>query len=81
MYPAIDLTAGEKERGTIETILCSPVSRVHPLVLGKFLMVLTASLFTALLAILSMGMTFVAGKKILERLSPLNATDSRFRSA
>ncbi len=73
MYPAIDLTAGEKERGTIETILCSPVSRVH-LVLGKFLMVLTASLFTALLAILSMGMTFVAGKKILARLSPLNAT-------
>lgn len=71
MYPAIDLTAGEKERGTIETILCSPVSRVH-LVLGKFLMVLTASLFTALLAILSMGMTFAAGKKILARLSPLN---------
>src|SRR5438045_2967009 len=27
-YPAIDVTAGEKERGTIETILCSPVSRV-----------------------------------------------------
>ena len=27
MYPAMDLTAGEKERGTIETILCSPVSR------------------------------------------------------
>src|SRR3990170_736997 len=27
MYPAIDLTAGEKERGTIETILASPVSR------------------------------------------------------
>src|SRR6202521_1173967 len=71
MYPAMDLTAGEKERGTIETILCSPVSRVH-LVLGKFLMVLTASLFTAVLAILSMGMTFAAGKKILERLSPLN---------
>src|ERR1700722_1018078 len=39
MYPAMDLTAGEKERGTIETILCSPVSRTH-LVLGKFLMVL-----------------------------------------
>ena len=34
MYPAMDLTAGEKERGTIETILCSPVSRTH-LVLGK----------------------------------------------
>ena len=36
-------------------------------------MVLTASLFTALLAILSMGMTFAAGKKMLERLSPGNA--------
>ena len=46
MYPAMDLTAGEKERGTIETILSSPVSRVH-LVLGKFFMVLTAALFTA----------------------------------
>ena len=45
MYPAMDLTAGEKERGTMETILCSPVSRTH-LVLGKFLMVLTASIAT-----------------------------------
>src|ERR1700676_3120470 len=57
MYPAIDLTAGEKERGTIETILCSPVSRIH-LVLGKFFMVLTASLFAAGLSIASMAITF-----------------------
>jgi len=64
MYPAMDLTAGEKERGTIETILSSPVSRVH-LVLGKFFMVLTAALFTAVLALISMGMTFAAGKKML----------------
>ena len=26
IYPAIDLTAGEKERGTMETLLCSPVA-------------------------------------------------------
>ena len=45
MYPAIDLTAGEKERGTIETLLCSPVDRTA-LVIGKFLTVLTASLAT-----------------------------------
>jgi len=38
MYPAIDLTAGEKERGTMETLLCSPVNRVN-IALGKFLMV------------------------------------------
>src|SRR6202140_4266449 len=64
MYPAMDLTAGEKERGTIETILCSPVSRTH-LVLGKFLMVLTASIATAILAITSMAVSFGAGKKML----------------
>jgi sodium transport system permease protein len=55
MYPAMDLTAGEKERGTIETLLCSPVSRTH-LVLGKFLMVLTASIATAILAITAKGL-------------------------
>jgi sodium transport system permease protein len=64
MYPAMDLTAGEKERGTIETILCSPVSRTH-LVLGKFLMVLTASLATGVLAITSMAVSFREGKSIL----------------
>jgi sodium transport system permease protein len=64
MYPAMDLTAGEKERGTIETILCSPVSRMH-LVLGKFLMVLTASIATAVLSIISMAVSFGVGKKIL----------------
>jgi sodium transport system permease protein len=64
MYPAMDLTAGEKERGTIETILCSPVSRTH-LVLGKFLMVLTASIATAVLSIASMAISFGAGKKML----------------
>src|ERR1700682_2535314 len=64
MYPAMDLTAGEKERGTIETILCSPVSRTH-LVLGKFLMVLTASIATAVLSIVSMAVSFGAGNKML----------------
>ena len=64
MYPAIDLTAGEKERGTMETILSSPVSRLH-LVLGKFLMVFTASLSTAALAVASMGVSFGIGKRML----------------
>jgi len=57
MYPAIDLTAGEKERGTMETILSSPISRMH-LVLGKFFLVLTAALSTAALSVLSMGVSF-----------------------
>lgn len=66
MYPAMDLTAGEKERGTMETILCSPVGRID-LVLGKFLMVLTASLATVLFSLLSMGVTVLAGGSLLGR--------------
>jgi len=62
IYPAIDLTAGEKERGTMETILSSPISRLD-LVLGKFFLVLSASLTTAILSIISMGTSFyVVGK-------------------
>jgi len=73
MYPAIDLTAGEKERGTIETILCSPVSRVH-LVLGKFFMVLTASLFAAALSMASMALTFSAVRAFAARFAQSDAT-------
>jgi sodium transport system permease protein len=57
MHPAIDLTAGEKERGTMETILSSPISRMH-LVLGKFLLVLTTALTTATLSVISMAISF-----------------------
>jgi sodium transport system permease protein len=69
MYPAIDLTAGEKERGTMETILTSRVSRTH-LVLGKFLLVLTASLATALLAVISMWFSSrMAARMFAEQLA------------
>lgn len=57
MYPAIDLTAGEKERGTIETVLSSPISRLD-LVVGKFLLVFSASLVSAILSVTSMGTSF-----------------------
>jgi sodium transport system permease protein len=57
MHPAMDLTAGEKERGTMETILSSPISRAH-LVIGKFLLVLTTALATAALSVISMGISF-----------------------
>lgn len=56
MYPAIDLTAGEKERGTMETILSSPVSHLE-ITIGKFLTVLTASIITAILSLASMSVT------------------------
>lgn len=50
MYPAIDLFTGEKERGTIETILTVPVSRGQ-LLIGKMAVVALSGLISATLAI------------------------------
>ncbi|MEX0700875.1 MAG: ABC transporter permease subunit/CPBP intramembrane protease [Planctomycetales bacterium] len=55
-YPAVDLAAGEKERGTMETLLICPASRTE-IVVGKFLTVMLFSMSTALLNLLSMGLT------------------------
>lgn len=52
MYPALDMGAGEKERGTLETLLTAPVSRYQFLV-GKTLTITVAGLFAALVSILS----------------------------
>lgn len=59
-YPAIDLVAGEKERGTMETLLICPATRIE-IVLGKFFTVMLFSSATALLNLVSMGLT---GKQI-----------------
>lgn len=53
MYPAIDTTAGERERGTLETVLTLPVSN-HELIFSKFLTVATIGVVSALLNILAM---------------------------
>ena len=46
MYPAIDLGAGEKERGTLETLLTTPASRFQILV-GKFSVIVLAGIVSA----------------------------------
>ena len=55
MYPAIDSGAGEKERGTLETLLLAPVPR-GAIVLAKFLVLFTVGLTSALLMVASMGL-------------------------
>ncbi len=55
-YPAVDLCAGEKERGTLETLLCSPALRSE-IVWGKLLTVMSFSMATALLNLASMSFT------------------------
>lgn len=53
MFPAIDLFTGEKERGTIETVLSTPVER-WKLLLGKLLVVVVAGMATAFLALIGL---------------------------
>jgi sodium transport system permease protein len=53
MYPAIDLAAGEKERGTLETLLTSPAGRLE-ILLGKFGVVVLTGLATAVVSIFGM---------------------------
>ncbi|PHS15999.1 MAG: CPBP family intramembrane metalloprotease domain-containing protein [Blastopirellula sp.] len=55
-YPAIDLCAGEKERGTLETLLSSPALRSE-IVGGKLLAIMMFSIATSLLNLASMGLT------------------------
>ena len=59
MNPAMDLTAGEKERGTMETLLCSPAARAE-IVFGKFLMVLTGSLAAVAFSLVSLVFSVMA---------------------
>ncbi|MBN4046837.1 CPBP family intramembrane metalloprotease, partial [bacterium AH-315-P07] len=56
-YPAVDLTAGEKERGTFETLLSTPATKLE-IVVGKFFAVFALSMLTGLLNLASMTVTF-----------------------
>jgi sodium transport system permease protein len=59
-YPAIDLTAGEKERGTLEALLAAPV-RSRDLLAGKFLVVATIAATTGVLNFGSILLAFTLG--------------------
>lgn len=73
LYPAVDLCAGEKERGTMETLLITPTGR-EEIVLGKFLTIWVFSAATALLNLLSMGLTtWTIGKHFPQGALPIGA--------
>jgi len=55
-YPAIDLTAGEKERGTMQTLMCAPLKPAE-IVVGKFLTVWVMALVAALANVASLAAT------------------------
>lgn len=63
MYPAIDLGAGEKERGTMETLLTAPVNRFH-ILLGKFGVVVASGLLSAAVSIIGLFLAFKQSSSI-----------------
>lgn len=60
IYPAIDLTAGERERGTLETLMAAPVPKVD-LIAGKFVVVASIGMLSAVLNLFSIGGTIWLG--------------------
>ena len=54
IYPAIDVTAGEKERGTLETLLTLPITNFE-MIMSKFLAVSCIACVSAILNVFSMG--------------------------
>ena len=61
VYPAIDLTAGERERGTMEALMASPVSPIA-ILFAKYIAVISVAMLTAIANLLAMFTTlWVAG--------------------
>lgn len=56
VYPAIDLTAGERERGTMEILMASPAPRLY-LLLAKYVAVVSVAALTATMNLTALGVT------------------------
>jgi len=70
MYPAIDLFTGEKERGTLETLLTVPVSR-WKILIGKMLVVVGSGMLAATCALIGLFISIefldlAANKELLD---------------
>jgi sodium transport system permease protein len=61
MYPVIDMTAGEKERRTLEAFLSTPAAR-NEIVMGKMLAAMTSIFLTATLTLASLVVTLRANR-------------------
>ncbi|MGD0580076.1 MAG: ABC transporter permease subunit/CPBP intramembrane protease [Bryobacteraceae bacterium] len=63
LYAAIDMTAGEKERGTMQTLLCAPIDSLE-IIAGKFMAVWGISTMATLINLASLAVTFTSIKMI-----------------
>lgn len=62
-YPATDATAGEKERGTLETLLTFPI-KSKDIIIGKFLSVSLSSIITGLVSLLLMIVSLIVANNM-----------------
>ena len=79
VYPAIDLTAGERERGTLETLMAAPIPRAS-ILMSKFVAVLSVAVLTAMLNLVGMAAT-IWTCLLYTSPSPRDATLSRMPSS
>ncbi len=73
MNAANDITAGEKERKTLETLLASDISRAE-IALGKLSAVITAGLVSSILGLIGLVAVFAAGLFVVGPLLPVKPT-------
>jgi len=64
-YPATDATAGEKERGTLETLLTFPI-KSKDIIIGKFLSVSLSSIITGLLSLILTIISLIMANDMFE---------------
>lgn len=83
-YPSTDTTAGEKERGTLETLLTFPI-KSKDIILGKFLSVSLSSIITGLISFLLAIITLIIAQNMFPiyegvniMLSPISILFSAF---
>ena len=62
-YPATDATAGEKERGTLETLLSFPI-KSRDIIVGKLLSVTTSSIITGMLSLILAFASLIYSKSV-----------------
>jgi|GEM_PF-164401 len=71
LYPALDTIAGEKERGTLETLLSIPATRLEILA-GKYVAVLSMSVASVVANFMSLSLTMLLVNRLLADASPKN---------
>ncbi len=70
-YPATDTTAGEKERGTLETLLTFPI-KSKDIIIGKYFSVTLSSIITGVLSLILMVISLIIANNMFEIYEGVN---------